>query len=235
MGARRKKTVRLNETDLYKIVNKVLNRNLIKEDEDKEKTHNLLKKLNTLLTTELNNNMDTSGIMVKFGFNGKGTFGMVDNDGPIIIFDNKTGEWGGNTKLKYRDNDSTRIKPIKTNGYVSKIEEKLTEEEKGLLNKVGAVASVPNKSLKTMLTNGSADLWFLPSPNGSQMSWEKKDCRGMKKESGDIDISNIAFTRNENTNNSKKICYSGYVISNNGFSLGIWKPINDVINSNRTS
>jgi hypothetical protein len=100
---------------------------------------------------------------------------------------------------------------------------------------VGAVASVPNKSLKTMLTNGSADLWFLPSPNGSQMSWEKKDCRGMKKESGDIDISNIAFTRNENTNNSKKICYSGYVISNNGFSLGIWKPINDVINSNRTS
>jgi hypothetical protein len=160
---------------------------------------------------------------------------MVDNDGPIIIFDNETGEWGGNTKRKYRDKDSTRIKPIKTNGYVSKIEEKLTPEEKVLFNKEGVVTSVPNESLKTMLTNGSADLWFLASPNGSQMSWRKGCGTEKNVKSGDIDISSIVFTGNEDMNKSKKICYSGYSVSNNGFSLGIRKPINDVINSNRTS
>ena len=238
-----KKIVRLTESDLNKIVRRV-----IKESTSEVDVRELLKKINGILVSALENEVTnlSQSVSVKFGFDGQRTFKMYDDLGDILFFDDYSSDWNGKT-TNYMT-PITYIKEINSSDFISDVESELSEEELTAFNQIGFVASTPNKSLKELMSSGKIFLWLKPMGSNNIMTWERIQtsggslgaentaCAGLTsyKDLGEeIKSSDIFFIGNEDITKSKKICNGGTKISNGGLGLGLHKPINDIINSNK--
>ena len=236
-----KKIIRLTESDLNKIVKRV-----IRENESVVDITTLLRKINgklvSILSGELANYV--ADIKVKFGFNPQNQFEIYDSVDNILTFDDKSSAWEGAT-IDFRQ-PIVYLKEINSVDYIDDIESSLTAEELTTFDQVGSVKKFPDKSLRDLMTNGKILLWLKPLSNPNIMTWKRLNvssnsgdagCMGVNakydKLGEDVLATDIFFLEGEPITKSNKICNGGVLISNNGIGIGFDKPINDILNTNK--
>lgn len=233
------KTIKLKESDLQRIVKRVIKESN-GDDEKKKLVNKLLEKIDSLLKYSVERNLENiiSTETVKFGFTNNNEFVMVSDTAKMfrgIKFDSDG--WGGKFELR----SPMMFTLIDSKDYVDVVETQLNDEEKPLFDEVGVVGKVKDKSVREMISDGKIAIVLERGNSPSMMSWkrlnvssnysqgEKTACQGLTNfdELGDeISITDIL-------EKGKKICNGGIKISNSGVVLRVFKsPMNNIINHN---
>ena len=191
------KTIKLNESDLQRIVKRVIkethgvtdmqNREMgtklakAKEEYDKEKkkrVNNLLQKINNSIRYSVERNLENiiSKETVFFQFNNPKSkqlcmYSDSATNNPIIKFDSDY--YGGKFELR----GPILFTEIEAKDYVSGVEGELNDEEKSLFEEVG-VTVIKDKSIKEVLFEGRIPLYLMRGNNPSMMSWENLNVTG---------------------------------------------------------
>jgi hypothetical protein len=236
-----KKIIRLTESDLNRIVKRV-----ISENESVVDITTLLRKINGILVSVLTGELDNyvSDIKVKFGFNPQKQFEIYDNVDNILTFEDKSSAWEGAT-IDFRQ-PITYLKEINSVEYIDDIESSLSTEELTTFDQVGTIKEFPDKSLRDLMTNGQISLWVKPLSNPSIMTWKRLNVSSNSGDAGcvgvnakydklgeDVLATDIFFLEGKPITKSNKICNGGVLISNSGIGIGFYKPINDIISTNK--
>ena len=236
-----KKIIRLTESDLNRIVKRV-----ISENESVVDITTLLRKINGILVSVLTGELDNyvSDIKVKFGFNPQKQFEIYDNVDNILTFEDKSSAWEGAT-IDFRQ-PITYLKEINSVEYIDDIESSLSTEELTTFDQVGTIKEFPDKSLRDLMTNGQISLWVKPLSNPSIMTWKRLNVSSNSGDAGcvgvnakydklgeDVLATDIFFLEGKPITKSTKICNGGVLISNSGIGIGFYKPINDIISTNK--
>jgi|LauGreDrversion4_2_1035121.scaffolds.fasta_scaffold00720_19 hypothetical protein len=235
-----KKIIRLTEGDINRIVRRVL-----KENESTVDTKELLKKINGILVPLIQSDLKNivSDVKVKFGFDSNQNLEMYDDLGNLLTMDSDG--WGGKTENIFQP--IVYIKEINSLDYIDDVENTLNEDEVSAFNEVGRIEKFSDRSLKDLMTDGKILIWIKPLSNVNIMGWQRTKTNAGSSEDvacsdvgakydnlGDeIPYSDILFLQGESISGSKKICNGGAKISNSGIGIGIHKPINDIINTNK--
>ena len=236
-----KKIIRLTESDINRIVKRV-----ISENESVVDITTLLRKINGILVSVLTGELDNyvSDIKVKFGFNPQKQFEIYDNVDNILTFEDKSSAWEGAT-IDFRQ-PITYLKEINSVEYIDDIESSLSTEELTTFDQVGTIKKFPDKSLRDLMTNGKILLWVKPLSNPSIMTWKRLNVSSNSGDAGCVGVNakydklvedflstDIFFLEGKPITKSNKICNGGVLISNSGIGIGFDKPINDIISTNK--
>ena len=249
------KTIKLSESDLQRIVKRVIKEahgyhdmkksemsaiaKKAEEEYIKKKpimVNNLLQKINTLIKSSVERNLENiiSTETVKFEF----------YDDELKMLSDTAKNFRGikfttvskNNAGKFELRRPMMFTLIDSKDYLDLVERKLNDEEKPLFDEVGVVPKVKDKSVREMITDGKIAIVLERGNEGpSMMSWrnvligEKNACQGLNSfdELGDeIPITDIL-------EKDKKICNGGTLISNSGVTLKVFKsPMNNIIKHN---
>ena len=233
------KTIKLNESDLQRIVKRVIKESN-GDDEKPIRVNKLLEKIDSILKYSVERNLENiiSTETVKFGFTNNNEFVMISDTAKMfrgIKFDSDG--WGGKFELR----SPMMFTLIDSKDYVDVVETQLNDEEKPLFDEVGVVGKVKDKSVREMISDGKIAIVLERGNSPSIMSWkrlnvssnysqgEKTACQGLTNfdELGDeISITDIL-------EKGKKICNGGIKISNSGVVLRVFKsPMRNIINHN---